>query len=110
MAVRSVVKRKHDPSIYQQDIFDLIFEMFKNRHFRNLVINAVAGSGKSTTIVDLLEFINPRFSVLYLTFGRQANADLKGKIVDFDTLLTVAGHPPAKWECRTIYSIGAQCF
>lgn len=44
----------HKPSKYQQAIYDTFQKTDKN-----MVISAVAGSGKTTTIVNLTELIKP---------------------------------------------------
>jgi superfamily II DNA or RNA helicase len=48
------------PSIYQQKIFDFI-----TKGYGSAVINAKAGSGKTTTIVEAMKLINNDKKVLY---------------------------------------------
>jgi len=63
------------PSIYQQAVYDFI--KFSNG---NCVIDAVAGSGKSTTIVNALRDIAPDKKVLFLAFNKAIVEELKLKI------------------------------
>jgi len=63
------------PSKYQQDIFDFI----KNDN-RNAVISAVAGSGKTTTLLKTLELIPDQKKVLFLAFNKSIANELKNRI------------------------------
>ena len=67
-------KPKYKPSKYQQAVIDFV----KNGK-GNAVINAVAGSGKSTTLNMILESINPSKSVLMVAFNKDIVAELKEK-------------------------------
>jgi superfamily II DNA or RNA helicase len=53
------------PSKHQQDIFDFI----KNES-GNMVINAVAGSGKTTTIIKSLDYVDKNLDVLFLAINK----------------------------------------
>lgn len=48
----------------------------------SLLVIAVAGSGKSTTMVESLAYTEPRDSILMLAFNSTIAADLRGKIAD----------------------------
>ena len=79
------------PSRYQQSIYNFIQD-----GTGNAVIDAVAGSGKSTTIVNALELIPQDQSVLFLAFNKAIVEELKIKI----------GNLP-NTEIRTLHSLGS---
>ena len=58
------IKAAFIPSLYQQAVYDFI-----TNGKGNAVINAVAGSGKSTTIVNALRLIPSDKRVLFLAFN-----------------------------------------
>lgn len=77
------------PSVYQQGIYDFI-----TNGSGNAVIDAVAGSGKSTTIVNALKLIPQNKSVLFLAFNVDIVKELKlriGNIPNVD-IRTVNGY------------------
>jgi soluble cytochrome b562 len=76
------------PSKYQQAIFDA----FANTP-ANLVINAVAGSGKTTTIVKLTELIRPGQFAIFLAFNKSIATELRTKI-------------PMRIEVKTLHANG----
>jgi len=53
------------PSTFQKDIFDFVL-----KDNRNLVVSAVAGSGKTTTLLKSLDLIPFEYSVLFLAFNK----------------------------------------
>ena len=65
----------HTPNKYQVAVFYFIEE-----GTGNAVINAVAGSGKSTTLVEALKKIPPHQSVLFLAFNIAIVEELKIKV------------------------------
>jgi len=65
------------PSVYQQAIFDAVKSFTKAAVRGHLVVNAVAGSGKTTTIVQALELIPSYFKVVFVAFNRHIAAELK---------------------------------
>lgn len=79
------IKAAFIPSFYQQAVYDFITD-----GKGNAVINAVAGSGKSTTIVNALRLIPSDKRVLFLAFNKSVVDELKLKInatnVDVQTL------------------------
>lgn len=79
----------YNPSIYQQDIFDFI-----KFGYGNGVINAKAGSGKSTTAVQALDFIKPDKKVLFLAFNNSIVEELQLKITRLNT------------DVKTLHSLG----
>lgn len=63
------------PSIFQQDIFDFVKD-----GSGNAIVNAVAGSGKTTTIVKALDFIPSTKKVIFLAFNKAIVSELKNKV------------------------------
>ena len=63
------------PSPYQQNVFNFI-----SNGSGHAVIEAVAGSGKTTTIVQALEMIPANKSVLFLAFNKSVVDELKTKV------------------------------
>lgn len=63
------------PSKYQQAVFDKI----KNSN-DNLFIEACAGSGKTTTIVEALKLIPPTNTVLFIAFGKAIADELNERV------------------------------
>jgi len=78
------------PSKYQKAVYEFI----ANGN-GNAVVNAVAGSGKSTTIVEALKLIPLAMSVLFLAFNKAIVEELKHKI----------GNLPNA-TIRTLHSLG----
>jgi len=76
------------PSKYQEAIFDFI----KNGQ-GNAVVDAKAGSGKTTTIVQGMKFIPRQNSVIFLAFNKAIAEALKKKV-------------PSHVEARTLNSLG----
>lgn len=64
------------PSKYQQAVYDFI-----TNNTGNAVVSAVAGSGKTTTIVNAMALIDVRHSVLFLAFNRDIMKELKKKVI-----------------------------
>ena len=83
---------KFVPSKYQQKIYDFI-ESGKG----NAVVDAVAGSGKSTTIVESLRSIPEGQSVLFLAFNKSIVEELKIKVAFQENV-----------EVMTLHSLGAK--
>lgn len=63
------------PSKYQIAIFDKIIE-----DDSNILVNAVAGSGKSTTIVKALNIVPEDKKILFLAFNKSIVEELKKKV------------------------------
>ena len=77
------------PSKYQKDIFN-----FVKTGNGNCVINAVAGSGKTTTIIASLRFIPEDKSIIFLAFGKSIVEEIKAKV-------------PPNVKVQTFHSLGA---
>lgn len=61
------------PSNKQQKIFDTW-----NNTDKNILINAVAGSGKTTTLLELLKYC--KYRTLFLAFNKSVQEEIQGKI------------------------------
>jgi superfamily I DNA/RNA helicase len=109
-----VVEREYPPSAEQLFIFRYIFDMYQLSPreralvMRNLVIHAVAGAGKSTTVIQLLQFLpkTPKFHVVYLTFMTASRDDLVVKRDAEIAYLKSLGRQVPDVDVRTIHSIG----
>lgn len=66
---------KFTPSKYQKDIFNFIL-----KDERNAVISAVAGSGKTTTLLKALDIIPEDKTVLFLAFNKSIAEELERRV------------------------------
>lgn len=80
--------KKFTPSAYQQAIFDFVLT-----GKGNAVIDAVAGSGKTTTIIEALKMIPAGQSIIFVAFNKSIVNELTLKV-------------PAGVEVRTMHSFG----
>ncbi|MFW6246714.1 MAG: UvrD-helicase domain-containing protein [bacterium] len=78
------------PSPFQTAVYQHITETN-----RNCVIDAVAGSGKSTTIVNALSLIPKNKTVLFLAFNKAIVEELKVKVGSLNNV-----------EIKTLHSLG----
>ena len=84
------------PSKYQQAIFDFI-QTGKG----NAVVEAVAGSGKTTTILQALKFIPANQSVTFLAFNKDIADKLKRDIAELGV---------TNADARTLNSLGLRAW
>lgn len=78
------------PSKYQQDIFDFI------QHGNgNSVINALAGSGKTSTIVNAVKLIPSTCNALFIAFNKEIVKELEKKLVGVKNV-----------QVKTLHSLG----
>ena len=75
-------------SIYQTAIFEAV-----KSGTSNLAINAVAGSGKTTTIVEAAKLMQPGDRVVFLAFNKHITVELQNRL-------------PKTVDCMTIHSLG----
>lgn len=68
-------KKVFIPSVYQQAVFDWALQ-----GTGNAVIEAVAGSGKTTTIVKLLEYLPSHLRILFVAFNKEIVKQLKRRV------------------------------
>ncbi len=64
-----------NPSVYQQKIYDFI-----TNGSGNAVVSAVAGSGKTTTLINALKLIPSDKNVLFLAFNKSIATELKERV------------------------------
>ena len=77
-------------SAYQQAIFDKV----SNPTFGSFTVNAVAGSGKTTTIVECANRVgNSGLSILFLAFNKSIVNELRDRL-------------PNSVDCKTLHSHG----
>ena len=75
-------------STYQTTIFDAV-----KTGAGNLAINAVAGSGKTSTIVHAAKLMQPGDRVVFLAFNKHITVELQNRL-------------PKTVDCMTIHSLG----
>ncbi len=83
-----VQAKKFDPSSYQSAVFEFI-----KSGEGNGVVDAKAGSGKTTTIVEGLSFTDPSADVAFVAFNRHIAS-------------TLAGRAPSHVHVSTLHSLG----
>jgi DNA helicase II / ATP-dependent DNA helicase PcrA len=79
------------PSIYQQGIYDFLTE-----GKGNAVVSAVAGSGKTTTLINALNLIPSELNVLFLAFNKSIAQELSERVPRSATNI----------EVRTLHAYG----
>ena len=87
--IKSEIKQSVNDFIaskYQEAIFDFI-----NKRTENLLIQAVAGSGKSTTLVKIVELLNKNSNIIFLAFNVEIVKSLSGKIPSYAMVKTFHG-------------------
>lgn len=80
-------------SKYQEDIFDWVRTSSTSSKREGLVVEAVAGSGKTTTIVEAAKLIPQESASVFLAFNKSIATELAGKL-------------PFNVEARTLNSLG----
>lgn len=84
------VSKKFTPSKFQKEIFKFI-----SKDNKNGLISAVAGSGKTTTLIKALEIIPENNSVLFLAFNKNICDELKNRVPKNKSI-----------EVKTVHSFG----
>lgn len=82
-------KPKFQPSPYQQAIFDWV----KSDGNHNLVVQAVAGSGKTTTAVEAFKFLPSGIKKCFVAFNKHIQMELQSRL-------------PQGAETRTYHALG----
>jgi len=82
---------KFQPSVYQQGIYDFI-----TKGQGNAVVSAVAGSGKTTTLINALNLIPSELNVLFLAFNKSIAQELSERVPKSATNI----------EVRTLHAYG----
>lgn len=91
MAKKKDKETTFTPSKYQSDIFDFI-----QHGVGNLVIEAAAGSGKTSTLIKALDFIGDDKKILFCSFNSDIVKELKKKVPKGKTNVDI----------RTVHSLG----
>lgn len=86
--METATTKKFEPSPYQKAIFEFI-----KTGTNSAIVNAVAGSGKTTTIVQALNFIPKDKKVLFLAFNKSIAEELKARV-------------PENVKAATFHSVG----
>jgi len=104
-AIAKVVSIAHGfkPSVYQEAIFEAV----RNGE-KAIVISSVPGSGKTTTIKELVPYLPENASILMLAFNTDAAEQLRKKIATLKKERRKAGLTTPSVDCGTIHSIGRQ--
>lgn len=69
------------PSVYQNKIFEFI-----TKGTGNAVINAKAGSGKTTTLVEAMKLIPQKEKVLFVAFNKAIEQELSTRLKGYDNV------------------------
>ena len=77
-------KKSFKPSKYQE----AIYKAYENSE-DNLVISATAGSGKTTTLLELLKQTPDNKKVVFLAFNKSIQRELEEKVPDFVDVKTI---------------------
>jgi superfamily I DNA/RNA helicase len=91
-----------NPSKYQDAIFKSVQSGTKS-----IVISAAPGSGKTTTIKELVPYLPVDASILMLAFNKDAAEQLKKKIGALQKERKKKGVPFPIVDCKTIHGLGA---
>lgn len=89
----------YKPSIFQQTIYDCVLNTNSN-----IIINAVAGSGKTSTLIALLNMIPANKKIIFIAFNREIMKELKRKAPSHVEVKTI--HSFGLNECRFKYGRG----
>lgn len=82
------VKEKVKPSAYQQEIYSQLIATTNN-----LAIKATAGSGKTTTLVEMAKLLPYSKRAVFVAFNKHIVNELKNRL-------------PRTMECSTMHSVG----
>lgn len=90
-------QKAFEPSPYQQAIFNWITE----GEGKNLVVEAGAGSGKTTTGVMALELLDPSMNIAFIAFNAHIVKELKTRAPKHVNVMTY--HSLGYRQCRTAW-------
>jgi superfamily I DNA/RNA helicase len=76
-----------NPSEYQKKIFD-----FVENGIGNAVINAKAGSGKTTTLVESMKLISNKEKILFVAFNKAIEQELTSRLLNYDNVSVKTYH------------------
>lgn len=80
------VEKEFKPSLYQQAIFDWV-----KGNGKSLVVEALAGSGKTTTGVQMLKYVPRNLDIVYVAFNRHIAEELKTRVPSNVRVMTYHG-------------------
>lgn len=90
-------KKKEEIKVYKPSKYQLAIYDFVEHGLGNAVISASAGSGKTYTIIKLLDYIPKDKKVLIVAFNRDIRQEIKAKVIN-------AGHKNVQVD--TFHSLG----
>jgi len=76
----------HKPTKEQERIF-----LFTKKRYENLLINARAGCGKTTTIVEAIKYLPKDKNIMFLAFNKHIQEELKTKLPEYVRCYTTYG-------------------
>lgn len=88
-----MVKKEFIPTIEQNEIFNFL----KNEKGNGL-IDAVAGSGKTSTIIEGINYINNNESILFCAFNKKIQLEIKNRVSKYNRNINV----------KTTYALGLE--
>ena len=83
MAKGKIVKKAFVPSSYQKAIFEWV-----KGDGKALVVKALAGSGKTTTGIKMLDFVDASKEIVYLAFNKHIAEELKTRVAPHVKVMT----------------------
>jgi DNA helicase-2/ATP-dependent DNA helicase PcrA len=83
MAKGKIVKKAFVPSSYQKAIFEWV-----KGDGKALVVKALAGSGKTTTGIKMLDFVDTSKEIVYLAFNKHIAEELKTRVAPHVKVMT----------------------
>ncbi|HEX9503835.1 MAG TPA: ATP-dependent helicase [Patescibacteria group bacterium] len=98
-----MLKTVFQPSTYQRAIFQAVKDGEKS-----LVITACPGSGKTTTIQQIIRYIPANATVLMVAFNVEASRQLQSKVDDISRAMHDENMATPLVNCSTIHSLGNQ--
>lgn len=90
-------KKKEEIKVYKPSKYQLAIYDFVEHGLGNAIISASAGSGKTYTIIKLLDYIPKDKKVLIVAFNRDIRQEIKAKVIN-------AGHKNVQVD--TFHSLG----
>ena len=88
-----------EPSVYQSNVFDFI-----ENGEGNAVINAVAGSGKTTTLIQAISLIPADQKILFLAFNKDIATELSNRTTFYDNVSVSTVHSLGARTLRDMYN------
>jgi len=80
----TIEKKVFIPSVYQQAVFDWVIQASGN-----MILRAVAGSGKTTTIVKILDILPSTMRILFVAFNKNIVRELRSRVPENIRVVTI---------------------